>query len=53
MNTFTTCKTDNQWEFAARLRQFKAVIRDNLQKWDGIGDVRGGPRGRGRVYTDG
>ena len=41
METYITiCKIDSQWEFAVCLREFKQVLRINLQEWDGEGDGR-------------
>ena len=34
----TICKIDSQWEFAARLRELKQGLCDNLEVWDGEGD---------------
>ena len=39
METYiTTCKIDNQWEFAVWLRKLKQGLCINLEGWDGEGD---------------
>ena len=47
METYiTTCKIDNQWEFAVCLRKPKQGLCINLEGWDGEGDVREFQKGR-------
>ena len=46
-HTFTICKTESQWEFAAWPRELEPELCDNLQGWDR------GSRGKGRMYTYG
>ena len=36
----TICKIDRQWEFAVWLREFKQVLCDILEGWDGEGERR-------------
>ena len=46
METYNTiCKIDSQWEFAARLRELKQELCDNLEVWDGEGDGKEVPEG--------
>ena len=41
METYiTTCKIDNQWEFAVWLRKLKQRFCIHLEGWDGGGDGR-------------
>ena len=35
----TICKIDSQWEFAVCLRKLKQGLSNNLEGWDGAGDV--------------
>ena len=37
----TICKIDNQWEFAAWLRELKPGLSNNLERWDGDGCSNG------------
>ena len=42
METYmTTCETDSQGESAARLRELKPGLCDNLDRWDGVGGGSG------------
>ena len=36
----TLYKTDSQWELPVCLREFKLVLCDNLEGWDGMGGGR-------------
>ena len=42
----TTCKIENQWEFAVCLRELKQGLCINLEEWDGEGDGREVQEGR-------
>ena len=33
----TICKIHSQWEFAVWCREFKPILWDNLDGWDGVG----------------
>ena len=37
MNITVMYKRDRQWEFAVRLTELNLVLRDSLEKWDGVG----------------
>ena len=43
----TTCKIDNQWEFAVWFRELKQGLCINLEGWDGEGDGREVQKGGG------
>ena len=54
METNTTiCKIDSQWEFAVWLRNLKQGLCVNMEGWEGVGDVREVPGGRGHMSTYG
>ena len=47
METYnTTCKTENQWEFAEWLGELKQGLCNNLEAWDGEEDGREVQKGR-------